>query len=86
MGADEVGTSDLIPRMWKCVDGSDGAKLIQWIRHDGKIYLEVASELYLSSTARGNASVMVIGGRCMEADGSCNWDGYLSLNSSLTTK
>lgn len=77
MGAVEVGTSDLIPRMWKAVDAADDAKYIRWVRQDGKIYLEVVSR---------KSSEPLVGGTSMEAHGSCDWDGYWSFNSGLAMK
>jgi hypothetical protein len=47
VGADDVKCNDLIPRMWECVDAPADAKAIRWVRKDGRLYLEVVSEIHL---------------------------------------
>ena len=47
VGAYEIGVNDLIPRMWKCVEAPDDAKIIRWLRSNGKIHLEVVSRTHL---------------------------------------
>ncbi|KAF2007611.1 hypothetical protein P154DRAFT_396293, partial [Amniculicola lignicola CBS 123094] len=47
VGGDDVGSDDLIQRMWNTVDGEDDHKVIRWTRCDGKLHLEVVSKAYL---------------------------------------
>jgi hypothetical protein len=54
VGAEDVELNDLIPRMSRCVEGSDDAKVIRWVRSDGKLYLEVVSQAHLLKHVDGN--------------------------------
>jgi hypothetical protein len=54
VGAEDVELNDLIPRMSRCVEGSDDAKVIRWVRNDGKLYLEVVSKAHLAKHINGN--------------------------------
>jgi hypothetical protein len=47
VGATDVEFSDLVPRMWKCVEAPADAKIIRWSRTDGKLQLEVVSRDHL---------------------------------------
>ncbi|KAF2727354.1 hypothetical protein EJ04DRAFT_416387, partial [Polyplosphaeria fusca] len=50
VGADDVGSDDLVQRMWRVVGeerGDDEDKVIRWNRGNGKLYLEVVKRKYL---------------------------------------
>ncbi|KAH9866427.1 hypothetical protein IAQ61_008432 [Plenodomus lingam] len=47
VGADNVGADDLVTRMKASVAGPDDLKIIRWVRHNGKLQLEVVSLKYL---------------------------------------
>ncbi|KAF1975530.1 hypothetical protein BU23DRAFT_416023, partial [Bimuria novae-zelandiae CBS 107.79] len=52
VGGDDVGSDDLVERMWKVVRrGEDDftGKVVRWERRDGKLYLEVTTKSYLVS-------------------------------------
>ncbi|KAF2192798.1 hypothetical protein K469DRAFT_735672 [Zopfia rhizophila CBS 207.26] len=47
-GGDDVGSDDLVQRMWATLRESDDLKkVIRWHRSDGKMHLEVVSKAYL---------------------------------------
>lgn len=47
VGGDDVGLNNLVPRMKAVVAGPDDAKIIRWIRNNGKLHLEVVSLRHL---------------------------------------
>ncbi|KAF2440459.1 hypothetical protein P171DRAFT_315884, partial [Karstenula rhodostoma CBS 690.94] len=50
VGGDDVGSDDLVERMWKVVrSGEDDIanKVVRWKRQNGKLYLEVTTKSYL---------------------------------------
>lgn len=47
VGADDVEFNDLVPRMWRGVGAASDAKVIRWVRKDGRLYLEVVAEAHL---------------------------------------
>jgi hypothetical protein len=47
VGGDDVGAHDLLTRMNKCVAKPSSNNVVRWLRHDGKLQLEVLSKTSL---------------------------------------
>lgn len=81
VGGDDVGSDDLIQRMWNAVGKPDDVKVIRWERQDGKLYLEVVSKSYLVTKLDRRWK-----GPCARRsrtdawpeNGSCSWSSYLN--------
>lgn len=87
VGADDVEFDDLIPRMWRCVGASSDAKVIRWVRQDGRLQLEVVSETHLRSHIDGKW----LNGPCQKSDGEiwttsghCSWSEYEACGPNAT--
>jgi hypothetical protein len=79
VGADSVECDDLIPRMWKSVEASGDAKVIRWVRKDGKLYLEVVSKAHLLKNLDSNwrgLSDQKQPGNPWPVNGHCSWAEY----------
>lgn len=86
VGGDDVGTSYIIPQMWKAVAAEDPQKVIRWERKDGRLYLEVVSTKYLKSHVDENWTGPF--SRKTRTDpwpenGSCTWFAYQSRNTNI---
>ncbi|KAF2651235.1 hypothetical protein K491DRAFT_607360 [Lophiostoma macrostomum CBS 122681] len=87
VGGDDVGSDDLVQRMWAAVGKpGDSSKIIRWSRGHGKIQLEVVSVPYLTSkvdkswngpTARKSQT------EAWPENGSCTWKAYTHRHSSV---
>jgi hypothetical protein len=79
VGADDVACKDLIPQMWKCVEAPVDAKVIRWVRKDGKLYLEVVSKAHLSKNLDPNWRGLYVQkshGEPWPVNGHCSWTEY----------
>jgi hypothetical protein len=90
IGADDVACNNLIPQMWRCVEASDNAKVIRWVRESGKLYLEVVSKAHLSKNLDSNwreQSVKKSDDNTLPVNGNCSWTEYeshvLNVNDSM---
>jgi hypothetical protein len=90
VGADDVGSDDLVKHMWKVVrgGGDDVAnKVVRWERKNGRLSLEVINKSYLI-----NHVDRKWGGPCMRnsytdawpENGSCTWFAYQNRHSDVT--
>lgn len=93
VGGDDVGSDDLVQRMWRAVgESNDLSKVIRWHRENGRIELEVVNKAYLAKKVDKNWSGPSI--RKSHTDpwpehGSCTWLAYQNRNSDVlesTTK
>lgn len=87
VGGDDVGTDDLVPRMWSTVAASDESKLVRWTRTDGKLELEVVSVSYLLKNVDPywyGPSVRRSHTDPWPENGSCTLFGYENRNSDVT--
>jgi hypothetical protein len=77
VGATDVEFDDLVPRMWKCVEGEE--KVIRWTRNDGRLSLEVISRNHLTKHfAFRTTDVCQVPSSeaCLPVSGSCSWSEY----------
>ena len=73
VGGDNVGSDDLIPRMSSCVGAESGrARMIRWLRKDGKVQLEVVSTTCTEERASAQPSENGI----WPLNGSCTVSAY----------
>lgn len=90
VGGDDVGSDDLVERMWKVVRGGEDNltdKVVRWERREGKLYLEVVTKSYLVNQVDHHWT-----GPCTRkshtdawpVNGSCTWHGYQNRNSEVT--
>lgn len=87
VGGDDVGSDDLVSRMWSAVGTSDEAKIIRWTRHDGKLELEVVLLSHLLKHVDPcwyGPSVRESYTDAWPESGSCTWFGYENRNSDVT--
>ncbi|KAF2240394.1 hypothetical protein BU26DRAFT_407071, partial [Trematosphaeria pertusa] len=87
VGGDDVGSDDLVQRMWKVVGAQDDLeKVIRWIRSGGRLYLEVVTKTYLVKHVEKNWA-----GSCKREkstdpwpeNGSCTWLQYQNRKSDV---
>jgi hypothetical protein len=86
IGTEDAELNDLIPRMSKCVTGTDDAKVIRWVRNDGKLYLEVMSQSHLLRHVDGNwvgHSTPPSSTEPWPANGSCSLAQYENRKSNM---
>jgi hypothetical protein len=79
VGAEDAGFNDLVPRMWECVEAPAAAKVIRWVRSDGKLNLEVVSQAHLLRHIDTNwlgSSVLPTLTEPWPVNGSCSWTDY----------
>ncbi|KAL1611912.1 hypothetical protein SLS60_000134 [Paraconiothyrium brasiliense] len=95
VGGDDVGSDDLVERMWRVVRGGEddiANKVVRWERQNGRLYLEVITLPYLVNQIDRNWA-----GPCMRnsytdawpENGSCTWFAYQNRHSDViepTTK
>lgn len=88
VGGDDVGSDDLVQRMWNTVEKSDNlGNVVRWERHGGRLYLEVVSRAYLVKHVDRHWA-----GPCTRQNyndpwpenGSCTWLGYQNCNEPTT--
>jgi hypothetical protein len=88
VGGDDVGSDDLVDRMWKAVGKSEEAeKVVRWERRGGKLHLEVVTKRHLSRYVESHRA-----GPCAKKafadawpeNGSCTWFAYQHRNSDVT--
>lgn len=90
VGGDDVGSDDLVDRMWKVVRGGEDDltdKVVTWERKDGKLYLEVLTRSYLVNRVHRQWA-----GPCTRKshtdpwpeNGSCTWFAYRNRNSDVS--
>jgi hypothetical protein len=88
VGGDDVGSDDLVSRMWTALKISDDVdKLIKWERRGGKLYLEVVSTAYLVKHVDSKWAGPCTRENCTDPwpeNGSCTWFAYLNRNSQIT--
>jgi hypothetical protein len=92
VGGDDVGSNDLVERMWRTVGGLDKAKVVRWSRGDGKLNLEVVTKHYLIQNVDGHWSEVSTRKRHIDkwpANGTCSYFAYQHRDSDVvepTTK
>ncbi|KAF2799189.1 hypothetical protein K505DRAFT_231594 [Melanomma pulvis-pyrius CBS 109.77] len=84
VGGDDVGSDDLVQRMWRTVRGPDDAKVVRWSRSNGTLNLEVITKAYVvkmvdeswvgPSTSKGHTDKW-------PENGTCTWLEYEHRNS-----
>lgn len=88
VGGDDVGSDDLVQRMWNAVGKTrDSEKVIRWERSDGRLNLEIVSRAYLVRNVDRHWA-----GPCQRKtytdawpeNGSCTWFAYQNRNSDVT--
>ena len=90
VGGDDVGSDDLVERMWQVVRGGENNladKVVRWERREGKLHLEVVTKSYLVKQVDCNWT-----GPCTRKshtdawpeNGSCTWYGYQNRHSEVT--
>jgi hypothetical protein len=85
VGGDDVGSNDVIQRMWRTVgENSDRSKIIRWNRHDGKIELEVVTRAYLVNKVDRQWAGPWVRSNHLDPwpeSGSCTWFAYENRHS-----
>jgi hypothetical protein len=79
VGSEDVDYNDLVPRMWRTVDGAIDAKVIRWVRKDGKLFLEVVSKAHLLKEVDGDwcgLSDRKAGDQLWPVNGCSSWQQY----------
>lgn len=87
VGGDDVGVDDLVPRMWSAVEAADHAKIVRWVRQNGKLELEVVSISYLLKNVDPfwhGPSVRRSHTDPWPENGSCTLFGYENRDSDVT--
>lgn len=90
VGGDDVGSDDLVDRMWMAVRGGKESlsnKVVRWERRGGKLYLEVITKSYLLNHVERTWA-----GPCTRKshthpwpeNGSCTWFAYQNRYSDVT--
>jgi hypothetical protein len=88
VGGDDVGSDDLVQRMWRAVgDNEDLSKVIRWTRTYGRLELEVVTRAYLAKKVDVHWTGPSTRKSCTDPwpeNGSCTWFGYQNRNSDIT--
>jgi hypothetical protein len=87
VGGDDVGVDDLVPHMRSTVRGLDEAKIVRWIRQNGKLELEVVSIPHLLNKVDPfwhGPSVRRTHTDPWPENGSCTFYGYENRDSDVT--
>ncbi|KAK7180125.1 hypothetical protein DPSP01_012294 [Paraphaeosphaeria sporulosa] len=90
VGGDDVGSDDLVERMWKVVRGSEddiANKVVRWERQNGKLYLEVITKSYLVKCIDRKWAGPCTRNSYTDAwpeSGSCTWFAYQNRHSDVT--
>lgn len=87
VGGDDVGSDDLVERMWNVVRGGDTNKVVRWKRCSGKLYLEVITKSYLVKQVDRQWTGTTTRSNYLDAwaeNGSCSWFAYQNRHSDVT--
>jgi hypothetical protein len=79
VGGDDVGSDDLVERMWRTVGSADDTKVVRWSRSDGKLNLEVVAKKYLLKHVDGDWSEVSVRKSHTDkwpANGTCSYFAY----------
>ncbi|KAF2106501.1 hypothetical protein BDV96DRAFT_332355 [Lophiotrema nucula] len=91
VGGDDVGSDDLVQRMWRVVGQQDdkARKVIRWTRRNGKMHLEVVTTAYLCAKVERTWSGPSSRKSYTDpwpTNGSCTWAAYENRNSDTTSE
>lgn len=87
VGGDDVGSDDLVQRMWRAVRApNDESKIIRWGRGNGRLELEVVTRSYLTQQVDrywAGVHTRKTHKDFWPVDGSCSWFAYQNRNSDV---
>jgi hypothetical protein len=88
VGGDDVGSDDLVQRMWRAVGRNDDpSKVIRWTRSGGRLELEIVAREYLMKEVEAHWTGPCTRKSCTDPwpeNGSCTWFQYENRNSDIT--